>query len=126
MKTRVLLFLLFVVTLSAVGTLIALLFNSTPTTKEIIGLFYLALGATAFGLVFFALYGASALRLQAIPDWQSTLSALRIGLIAGVFIPILLAIQSVELLNVATFIILVLLAVASELMLRRKLLILKK
>lgn len=126
MKTRVLLFLLFVTTLIAGGTLITVLFNTAPTTTEIILLFYCSLTTTVFGLVFFALYGLAALRFQGLPDWQSTISALRIGVIAGVFSAILLAIQSVSFLNLATFIIVLILALACELMLRRRLIVGKR
>lgn len=120
MKTRVLLFLLFVITLVAAGTLITVVFNSAPNTGEIIALFYLSLIGTIFGLVFFALYGFRALRFQAIPDWQSTLWALRMGAITGVLTAVMLAIRSVRLLNLATFIILIILALMSELMMRRR------
>lgn len=126
MRTKVLLFLLFVITLSALGTLVTVIFNTAPTTREIIALFYLSLIISVFGLTFFAIYGFAALRMQAIPDWQSTLGAFRLGAIVGVFSAITLAIQSVKLLNVATFVILLILALASELILRRRALILKK
>lgn len=121
MKTRVLLFLLFVVTLFAAGTLVTVLFNTAPNTREIIALFYTALFCTVFGLIFFTSYGVAALRYQGLPDWHSTVASLRLGLVGGLFVGILSAIQSVQLLNTATFIILIILAVAGELMLRKRL-----
>lgn len=126
MKTRVLLFLLFVIVIASAGTLITVIFNTAPNTREIVGLFYLSLIGTLFGLVFFPLYGFWALRFQAVPDWQTTLSALRIGLISGTFAAIALAIRSVELLNVATVIILIILSVFAELMSRKRLQFSKK
>lgn len=126
MKTRVLLFLLFVVTLSAAGTLVTVLFNTAPNTREVIALLYTAFLCTVFGLVFFTLYGISALRFQGIPDWHSTVAAMRIGLVTSIFFVVLLAIQSVQLLNTATFIILIILAIAGELMLRKRLILNKK
>jgi hypothetical protein len=126
MKTRVLLFILFVATLSAAGTLVTVLFNTAPNTREVIALFYTALMVTVFGLVFFTSYGVSALRFQGIPDWQSTVAAMRIGLVASVFLAILAAIQSVQLLNTATFIILIILAIAGELILRKRLILKNK
>lgn len=126
MKTRVLLFLVFVVTLSAAGTLITVLFNAAPNTREIVALLYAAMLCTVFGLVFFALYGVSALKFQGIPDWHSTVAAMRVGLVASIFFVVLLAIQSVQLLNTATFIILIILAIAGELMLRKRLILKKK
>ncbi len=126
MKTRVLLFLLFVATLIAGGTLVTVLFNTAPTTTEIILLFYCALTVVIFGLVFFTIYSLAALRFQGLPDWQSTVSALRIGVIAGIFSAVLLAIQSVSFLNLATFVIVLILALACELMLRRRLVVGKR
>ena len=126
MKTRVLLFLLFVIVLSSAGTLVTVLFNTAPNTREVIGLFYLALIGTLFGLVFFPMYGFWALRFQGLPDWQTTLQALRVALIIGVLGAVALAIRSVELLNVATVIILVVLAIFVELMSRRKIALFKK
>lgn len=125
MKTRVLLFLLFVVTLFAAGTLVTVLFNTAPNTREVIALFYTALVCTVFGVIFFTSYGVAALRYQGLPDWHSTVAALRLGLVGGMFVGIMAAIQSVRLLNTATFIILVILAVAGELMLRKRLAIKK-
>lgn len=126
MKTRVLLFLLFVVTLSSAGTLVTVLFNTVPNTREVIALFYTALALTIFGLVFFTAYGIAALRFQGLPDWHSTLAALRLGLVLGLFVVVMSAIQSVQLLNVATFIILIILAIAGDLMLRKRLQLKKK
>ena len=120
MKTRVLLFLFFTITIFALGTVISILFNTAPTSREIIALLYFALFTTIFGVVFFAVYSFHYLRQQAIPSWQSTLTAVRLGLVIGLLVDILLAIRSVNLLNTATFIILVLIAVAAELLLRKR------
>ncbi len=120
MKTRVLLFFLFSVTVFAVGTLITVLFNTAPATSEVIALFYTSLLLTVFGLVFFLIYGLASLRFQAIPDWRTTTGAFRMSGITAVLTAVILGIQSVSLLNAATLIILVLLAAAAELLLRRK------
>lgn len=120
MKTKVLLFLLFTLTAFAIGTVVTLLFNTAPTSKEIIALFYISLFATIFGLVFFTIYSFFYLRLQAIPPWLSTVSAIRLGVVTAGLITVLLAVRSVEMLNTATFVILVVLAGVAELLLRRK------
>lgn len=126
MKTRVLLFILFVIVLVCAGTLVTVVFNSAPTTREVIALFYLSLIGTLFGLVFFPLYIFWSLRFQSLPDWQTTQFALRIGVITGVFAAVALAIRSVELLNAATVIILLVLAVFTELISRKRLQFSKK
>jgi hypothetical protein len=120
MKTRVLLFIIFAVSVFAFGTLVTTLFNTAPIENEVIVMFYLALFVALFGLTFFITYGFYYLRLQATPNWQSTLFALRLGTIAGLLAVILLAIQSVNLLNAATFIILLVLSVVAELIMRRR------
>jgi|GEM_PF-1911798 len=120
MKTRVLLFLLFTITVFAIGTLVTVLFNTTPSSTGVVALFYTSFFATLFGLIFFSVYGLAYLRLQAIPNWQSTLTALRLGVVGSTLFSVLLAIRSVNLLNLATFIILVILAVAAELVMRKR------
>lgn len=120
MKTRVLLFLIFAIMVFALGTVVTVLFNTAPTSNDIVALFYISLFCTLFGITFFAVYSVSYLRLQALPDWQSTASALRLATVLAALISALLLIRSVNLLNAATFIILIILAVASELILRRR------
>ncbi|QQG50108.1 MAG: hypothetical protein HZB70_00790 [Candidatus Berkelbacteria bacterium] len=120
MKTKVLLFLIFAVTIFALGTVVTVLFNTAPTSADVIALFYLALLVAVFGIIFFATYSFHYLKLQAIPSWQSTIGAMRLGLVGGLLIIALLAIRSVDYLNTATFIVLFLLAIATELILRKR------
>ncbi len=121
MKTRVLLFSIFTIVVFAIGTTIAVLFNTVPSNSEVIALFYLSLMLTIFGLIFFVTYLFAYLRAQALPGWNQTLSSLRLGAVTGLMIVVLLAIRSVNLLNIPTFIIVLILSIAAELILRRKL-----
>lgn len=120
MKTKVLLFIIFALSVFAIGTVITVLFNTAPTSADVIALFYVALLVTLFGLIFFSVYSFYYLRLQAIPSWQSTVSALRLGLVGALLAVAILAIRSINYLNTATFIVLCLLAVATELVLRKR------
>lgn len=120
MKTRALLFFLFTLSVFAIGTVITVLFNTVPTNTEVIALLYLSLFVAVFGAVFFTTYLFSYLRAQALPGWEQTLSSLRLGTVLGAMVITLLAIRSINLLNIPTFIIIVLLTFAAEIMLRRK------
>lgn len=120
MKTKVLLFLIFAVGVFAFGTLITTLFNTVPSSNTVVAMFYVSFLITLFTVIFFISYGLYYLRLQSMPNWQSTLFSLRLGALSALVAAILLAIRSVNLLNAATIIILLLLAVAAELVMRRR------
>ncbi len=120
MKTKVLIFLIFTISVFAIGTLITVLFNTAPTSRDVIALFYLALFASIFGVAFFINYGFNYLKFQALPSWNSTAGALRLSTVISVLGCVMLSVRSVKLLNWITFVILIILAVAAELILRRR------
>jgi hypothetical protein len=120
MKTKALLFLIFAVTVFAFGTLITVLFNTAPIGTNVVALLYISLLTTLFGLIFFATYGFFYLRLQAMPSWQATATALRLGSLGATLLVLSLMIRSLNLLNSLTFLILIILTVATELMMRRR------
>lgn len=85
MKTRVLIFILFALTLVSTGGLFAIIFNTAPDNGNIIALFYLSIFFLMFGLVFFIGYGINRFRYQAMPPWQQTSAVFRYGTLLGIF-----------------------------------------
>ena len=85
MKTRVLVFILFVLTLVSLGGLLVIIFNNAPDTSNVLTLFYLSVFFLIFGVVFFIGYAINRFRYQAMPPWQQTSAVFRYGTLLGVF-----------------------------------------
>ncbi|MEX0594777.1 MAG: hypothetical protein WD157_01610, partial [Patescibacteria group bacterium] len=86
MKTKVLVFLIFTVTLFAIGTLVTILFNMPPDNRSVLAMFYTCVFLLIFGAVFFIGYGVNHYRFQALPPWQQTASVFRYGALLGLFV----------------------------------------
>ncbi len=123
MKTRALLFGLFALTLFAIATLLSLLLNYSPSATETIGLFYVAVFLTTFGLTFFALYGFFYFRAQMIPSWKQTVTAFRIGSLTGLLLVAYLLLSHNNSLNSATVIVLLVGMIIVEISLRKRTLV---
>lgn len=120
MKIKVLLFALFAISLFALGVLITTLFNTNPTSSDVLGLFYIALFVTLYGLVFYAMLIFAYLRHQAPAQISWVKSSLRLSGVVSLLMVGLLALQAQRLLNIATFLVLVVASVMLELMMRRR------
>lgn len=120
MKTKALLFSLFTVTLLAVGTLITVFFNTAPTTRDIVWLFYVSLFVSCFGLIFLGLFLANYIKDRSTPPWQTTLANFRYATIGAIFIAVMLALRSHEVLNFASGIVIIIGLIMAELVWRRK------
>lgn len=122
MRTRILLFLTFTITLVSLGLTTTVLFNSAPEGIDVLSLFYGSLFISLFGLVFFAFYLLNYFRNLSIPPWQQTVNALRWAGLAGACCIVLLLLQANRVLNIATLMIVLVAIVLLELVLRRNLL----
>lgn len=120
MKIKVLLFALFAISLFALGVLITTLFNTNPTSSDVLGLFYVALFVTLYGLVFYAMLILAYLRHQAPAQISWVKSNLRLSGVISLFAVAILALQAQRLLNFATFLVLVAASIMLELMMRRR------
>jgi len=120
MKTKVLRFLIFVVTLFSIGAIITLLYNYPPSEKNILVIFYLSLFFTIFGVVFFVGYGINQWRYQALPPWQQTASVLRISLLLGLLAILIALVSSYIGLSWPLFLVLLALITLIEVFWRRR------
>jgi len=121
MKTKVLLFVIFAITLFSLGALITVIFNSQPNTAEVLIMFYLCLFLTVFGVVFYAIFGLLYWREgMVVPGWSGTSTTSRLALIAASMTVISLLLRSYDLLNVATVLVILAGAAIFELSSRRR------
>ena len=120
MKTKSLLFGLFTLTLFAIGSLVTVLFNTTPSTTDVILLFYVAYFLSVFGVVFFTLFLVSYSRNRSIPPWQSTLGNFRYAAVIGALTTILIVLNSYNLLSWPITIVVAIGLVVAELIWRRR------
>ena len=122
MRLKVIIFAIFTITLFALGVLITTLFNTTPTSNDVITMFYIAAFLTLAGLLFFALYVLKYLRAAGSVGTSGVLSNLRTALVLAVFSVLVMVMQSQSLLNWATAAVLIVAAIISELMLKKRIL----
>lgn len=120
MKLKVLLFSIFSISLFSLGVLITTISNTAPTSLDVIGMFYVSLFFTLYGIIFFFLLCLAYLRLQAMPPVTQVISLIRLSGLVSLFVIGILAIQSLDLLNIATFLALLAAAVILELVMRRR------
>jgi len=121
MRTRVLLFAVFTISLFALGVLITTIFNTAPGPFEVLTLFYISFFLTAFGAIFFTLYLRYYLTAPTvIPGWQQTAASFRIAVLISSLLSIMLALQASKLLNLGTVLVLVVAVVLLELVVRRR------
>ncbi|MEX1052086.1 MAG: hypothetical protein WEC83_01725 [Patescibacteria group bacterium] len=120
MKTKVLLFLLFAVTLFAAGTLLTLIYNVPPSGWRALLSFYGALFLLIFGLVFFVGYGVNRYRFQALPPWQQTATVSRYGILFGLLTVLSLIVSAYIGLSWPLFMVLVALIAFTEILWRKR------
>lgn len=121
MKNRILLFTIFTVTLFSLGLLMTVLFNTTPADRSSILLLYCALGLGLIGVIFFAQYITALIAGHSSGSlWQTILSQLRFSTIATALLVTLLLLQASRLLNIASAVVLIVLAIMAELILRKR------
>lgn len=102
MKTKSLLFFIFAATLFAGGTTITVIFNTAPTTPNVLWLFYISLFVTLFGLLFLILFIRSYITHRIMPPWQETAGNLRLSILVGLFMVLLLSLRAYRLLTTPT------------------------
>lgn len=120
MKIKVFLFIIFTVTAVSFAIGLNLLLNTTPSSREVLVLFYLALLAFLAGLFFLISYAAGYWKSQVILSWYQTISCLRLSIIISTIVVALLSLHAAQLLNWAWFLVLIVVAVITELTLRRR------
>lgn len=99
MRTRILLFFIFAITLFAIGTTVTLLFNSAPENRGIIVGLYVAIYISIFGCMSLAFYGYNRYQYEATPPWKATSASIKYSLLASLFVAIILFLGSKGLLN---------------------------
>ena len=98
LRTKVLLFTIFAVTLSAFGLLVTTLFNSAPT-HQALWYFYSSGFLTLFGIAFYVLYLIAYFKFNITPDNQSLFSSLRYAFLVGLVVMLIIAIRANNALN---------------------------
>lgn len=97
------------------------LFNTTPADRSSVVLLYAALGLGLIGVVFFTQYITALLTGHSSGSlWQTILGQLRLSTIIAALVVVLLLLQASRLLNVASAVVLIVLAVMAELILRKR------
>lgn len=120
MKSRVLVFIIFTISLFALGLLVTTLFNTSPTSLENVLMMYFSLFLTLVGLFFFINYGATYKRMATSPNLTSVWSMLKLALILDVLILTLIFLKSTQVLNAPTTIILMIVAVIVALITKKR------
>ena|SRR5579872_3601946 len=120
MRTKILLFFVFTITLLAIATVITLLFNSAPDNLYILISFYGSIMVSVAGIVFFIFYGIAFYNYEATPPWQITSNSIRYSILAAIFVALILLLSSHRLLNWFTSITMLLTVIAAELLWRRR------
>jgi hypothetical protein len=120
MKSKILLFSLFSVTLFALATTITLVFNTAPDSPKLIVGFFASVLVTVFGLIYLLIYGLQYWRYRSVAPWQATLLNLRLSFIGAMTFVALLLMSAYEIVTPATVIIVLIIAVLTELVWRRR------
>lgn len=102
MKVKPLLFVVFTVSLFALGVLVTTLFNTAPTTRDAVVMFYGSLFIALFGVVTLILVSWLYLRTRVAVGSTVLKSVLRQSLIIDGFAVVLLALKANNVLNWAT------------------------
>lgn len=120
MKTRVLFFILFTITIISIGGLLYILFNTSPENSNVLTFFYLSIFFLIFGVVFFIGYVINRYRYKALPPWQQTAAVFRYGALIGVFTVLNLLISVYIGYSTPILVILLFLVILSEIIWRKK------
>lgn len=120
MKTKILLFSIFAITLFAIGSAITVLFNTAPTTRDVIWLFYTATLFSLFGLAFLTMYLVSYLRFRLTPSSQTISNSLRYSTLFGLCVVALIALGANNSLNWLIGLIVVGVMIIADLLWRRR------
>lgn len=120
MKTKIIVFSAFTLTLFASATVITTLFNTTPTSRSVLLTFYISSFVAVAGLTFLLTYVVAYAKFRLTPPWQSTLFGLRLSTIVGVLTVLLLLMASYGILSPATTVVVLIIAVLTELVWRRR------
>ncbi len=119
MRTKAVLFTIFAATLFATATFISVIFNTAPTTLGVIILFYASLIITILGLFFLVGYAVSFFKYHSTPPWQVTVSLVRVGIILALSLAVVMALRSYQLMNWATFLVILAISIMAEFMGRK-------
>ena len=120
MKIKALFFIIFTVTLFALGVLITTLFNTGPVTKDAVILFYASLFLVAFGTLFFTLLLVIYQRTGVIPGRTMSVAVIRGVLVFDFLIVALLALKAEDILTWPNALVLALATSISTVLLRRR------
>jgi len=110
MNPRVLMFIVFTISIFASGVLITTLFNSAPTDKTVVVMFYSSLFLTLYGLIFWLFWFINRIKTGLAPNISLLKTILRLTLIADFLLITLLFLGSNKILNWPIAIILILVA----------------
>lgn len=110
MNPRVLMFIVFTISIFASGVLITTLFNSAPTDKTVVVMFYSSLFLTLYGLIFWLFWFINRIKTGLAPNISLLKTILRLTLIADLLLITLLFLGSNKILNWPIAIILILVA----------------
>ena len=121
MKTKATLFIIFTVMLFAFGVLITTLFNTAPTTKDAILMFYISGYLVLFGLLFYGQYIFRWLKDRSTPASLTITGMVRSSLIIDLFLLIILAFRAGGVLNLATAMVLIVAAFIVMLVTKKRL-----
>jgi len=110
MNPRVLMFIVFTISIFASGVLITTLFNSAPTDKTVVVMFYSSLFLTLYGLIFWLFWFINRIKTGLAPNISLLKTILRLTLIADLLLITLLFLGSNKILNWPIAIILIVVA----------------
>ena len=107
MKSRILLFSVFSLSLFAFAVLLTILFNTTPSHPEEIIAFFGSLLFVLFGFITFGFYIFSFYRSKTIPNWSDVLSYVKQSLVLSLGIVLIISLRAYKLINGPSLLILI-------------------
>jgi len=120
MKARAALFIVFTLTLFAMGVLITTLFNTAPSTRDALPLFYVSALIFLFGLVFLSSFAFYWFRHRVIPVGLTLNLIIRLSIVTDLFVLALLALEASNVLSWATSLVLLVAAIIGMFIFRKK------
>jgi len=120
MKIKALLFVIFTISLFALGVLVTTLFNTAPATNDAVAMFYASLFIALFGIIFFLLLLFTRLQTQVSPGLAAIKMMLRLAAVFDALIIALLALRSNNVLSWPTAIVLFVVTIIIGVMLKRR------
>ncbi|MBI4948136.1 hypothetical protein HY844_01070 [Candidatus Berkelbacteria bacterium] len=120
MKIKSFIFAIFTLTLLALTTFVTILFNTKPNAVDILIIFYTSILLTISGSIFLLRLFFAYMRENDLPSWSSITTFLRLSLVIAFYSTLALYLQSVKILSTAVVMALLLSAVFTEVLLKRK------